>query len=284
MRPEAVREHEARLGRSVETVMEFLPYESWSAFERPTTQLEAWAGTPYDVVFTTPMIPSDGSTLAAGATGAYDAHWRTFAQTMIDGGRPNAIIRLGHEFNHTFYPWSASGGQEAVFADYFRHIVTVLRSVPGARFRITFNVLSGVGTADVVKAYPGDSYVDYIGLDIYDDVYNVTDFEQRWTRLRTQAYGIDWVTRFASEHDKPIAFDEWALVLSTDHAKRDPATDSGDDVVYIDRMLDLFEKESVAYACYFDVSTAYGSTNSRIMNGPYPNATALYHRRLRGDG
>jgi hypothetical protein len=286
MRLDYVHAHEQWLGRSVETVMEFLPYDSWASFEQPTTQLQAWAGSPYDVVFTTPMIPKTGATLAAGASGAYDEHWRTFARTMVAGGRPDAIIRLGHEMNHTWYPWSAANGHEADFAAYFRRIVTVLRSVPGTDFRFTWNVLSGVGTADVAAAYPGDAYVDNIGLDIYDDVYNVVDFEQRWARLRSQPYGIDWLASFAASHGKHMSFDEWGLITSTNSTARSPLTNSGDDVVYINRMIDFFESHDVAYASYFDVDTAFGATNSRISGSlsPYPNASAAYRSRVLATG
>jgi hypothetical protein len=280
LRPDFVRAHEDWLGRSVDTVLEFIPHDSWSTISRPTNQLRTWAELPYDVVFTTPMLPRDGSTLAAGAAGAYDAHWRTFAQTFLREGRPDARIRLGHEANHTYYPWTATGGKEAQFAAYYRRIVTVLRAVPGTRFRFTWNVLSNATGADAERMYPGDAYVDVISLDLYDGVPNVKDFEQRWQRLRTQRYGVDWLRTFARAHGKPMAFDEWALIKSNDHSRRDPRSDSGDNTVYINRMLDLFAAEHVAYACYFDVDTKYGNTNSRIMNGPYPNASAAYRSRL----
>jgi hypothetical protein len=274
--------HERWLGRPIQTVLEMIPTDGWKRIDDPRNQLKAWAGTAYDIVFTTPMLPRDGvSTLAAGADGAYDEHWRRFAKAMIDGGRPNARIRLGHEFNHTHYPWTAAGGKEASFAAYYRRIVTVMRAVPGARFRFTWNVLSGVKTADVERAYPGDAYVDVIGLDLYDGAGYIKDVNERWRKYHTQPYGLDWLVRFASAHKKPMAFDEWALIKSNDPARRDPKLDSGDDTVFINGMIDFFESHNVVYANYFDVNTQFGSTNSRIMDGPYPNASATYLARVR---
>jgi hypothetical protein len=279
MRADYVQAHEDWLGGRVATVLDFLPYETWADFERPTALLRAWAGGDHDLVLTTPMLPDDGSTLALGAAGAYDAHWRTFGATLVEGGRPDAVIRLGHELNHTAYPWTATGGREVVYAAYFRRIVTVLRTVPNAHLRFTWSVLANATGADAERAYPGDDVVDHIGLDLYDDVHGVPDPEARWQRLREEAYGLDWLEAFAGEHHKPMSFDEWGLVTSTDPAERDPATNSGDDVRFVERMFDLFEHEDVAYACYFDVNTAYGSTDSRLLDGPYPRAAEVYRRR-----
>jgi hypothetical protein len=279
--PEAVAAHEDWLGRDIPLVLEFVPYDRWWPIESPTNTIAQWVGTPYEILWTIPMLPSDGSTLAAGAAGQYDAKWQRFARTMIDNGLGSARVRLGHEFNHTWYPWTASGGREADYAAYYRRIVNVTRQA-GASFRFTWSVLSGVGTANVERAYPGDAYVDVIGLDLYDSVPNVTDFDARWARLRSQPYGVDWLIGFAGAHGKPMSFDEWALTKSIDPNRRDPASDSGDNTVYIDRMMDLFATERVAYACYFDVETNYGASNSRIMYGPYPNASSRYRARLNG--
>jgi len=280
MRPDYVAAHERWLGRRVDVVLEMIPQDSWSGIERPVRQLETWKGTPYEVVFTTPMIPRDGSTLARCGAGAYDEHWRRFAATFVDGQRPTALIRLGHEFNHTFYPWTASGGREREYAECFRRIVDVTRSVPGSKLRFVWNVLSGAETADVEAAYPGDDHVDVIGLDLYDGVQGVRDFHERWQIVRTQPYGLDWVKRFAAAHRKPISFDEWGLVKSTNAEARDPSGDSGDNTVFIHGMFDFFSSENVLYACYFDWRTRHGWTDSRILDGPYPNASAAYHRRV----
>jgi hypothetical protein len=283
LRPDLVAAHEQWLGgRRMQSVLEFIAYDSWYRVENPSNQIKAWAGTPYDVVFSTPMLPADGSsTLRLGAQGSYDAKWRSFAKVMMDNGRGNARVRLGSEFNHDYFPWTAAGGREADFAAYYRRIVTVTRNA-GAKFRFTWNVLARGQKANVEAAYPGDAYVDVISLDVYDDVYNVKDFNQRWYQLRTQKYGIDWLKSFATAQNKPMAFDEWGLSYSTDPSKVDPLTNSGDDTVFINKMLDFFSTERVAYGCYFDVRTAYGSRDCRIMNGPYPNASATYRSRLSG--
>ena len=61
-----------------------------------------------------------------GANGQYDTYFKQIAQGLKDNGLPNAIIRLGWEFNGSFYPWAA-GGKEAEFAAYWRRIVDTMR-------------------------------------------------------------------------------------------------------------------------------------------------------------
>jgi hypothetical protein len=43
-----------------------------------------------------------------------------------------------------------------------------MRAVPGAQFKFDFNPNCGFGQFPAEKAYPGDEYVDYIGVDVYD--------------------------------------------------------------------------------------------------------------------
>ena len=51
--------------------------------------------------------------------------------------RANAILRLGWEFNGTWYPWAVTDPTDAAdFAAYFRNIVTAMRLVPGHRVPI----------------------------------------------------------------------------------------------------------------------------------------------------
>ena len=86
------------------------------------------------MTFSIPMLPADGtSSLVAGAIGAYDTTFATIAKTMINAGFSTAIVRLGWEFNGNWQPWFAGANPKAFIA-YYRRIVRVMQSVPGARF------------------------------------------------------------------------------------------------------------------------------------------------------
>ncbi len=57
---------------------------------------------------------------------------------MVSKGCTDTTLRLGWEFNGTFFPWAA-GGKEASFAAYWREIVDT-----NARFRASRSFLTGV--------------------------------------------------------------------------------------------------------------------------------------------
>ena len=143
--------------------------------------LQPWEGTGYTLSLGVPMIPDSSSgtavgTLAEGATGAYNSY---FVTPGPDAGQPtvpsNAYLRLGWEFDGSWMPWSATTpGAEASYASYFQQIVTAMRSVPGAAFRFVWNPDAVAFTESgysVAAAYPGNAYVDVIGLDAYDQTW-----------------------------------------------------------------------------------------------------------------
>ena len=137
-RADLVGEYEAWVGRSVGYTVDFVGKSSsstapWAKIDDPSWWCRQWRGRSSQLVLSTAMLPNSSFTLAAGAQGAYDDHWRSFAQTLVREGCPSAIRRLGWEFNGKCYPWAA-GGKEATFAAYWRRIVEVIRTVPGQAF------------------------------------------------------------------------------------------------------------------------------------------------------
>ncbi len=82
-------------------------------------------------------------TLAAGATGAYDGEFATLARTLVRYDEGDAVLRLGWEFNGTWYPWSVTDAAGAAdYAAFFRAVVNTMRAVPGTAFRFVRNLTS----------------------------------------------------------------------------------------------------------------------------------------------
>ena len=266
--PDQVAQYEAWLGRPVPYALEFTGRGSnWDAIARPTWVANHWNGSGRTVVFSVAMLPSNNYTLAAGASGAYDEHWRGFAQTFVNAGRGDAIIRLGWEFNGKFYPWAA-GGKEDAFAAYWRRIVDVMRSVPGADFQYDWTPLAGNTNADVERAYPGDDYVDFIGLDAYDTTGVRSSPEARWADLRDRRYGLAWHRDFAAAHGKPMTFPEWGLSVRPDNLG------GGDNPHYIEQMHKWISSNNVAYAMYFEFSAK--DAEHRLMTNVLPSGSRTF--------
>ena len=235
----------------------------------------AYRGSGYTLALGVPIIPtSNGSpvgTLAQGASGAFNLYYITLAQTLVAGGEGNAYLRLGWEFDGSWMPWNATNpSAEASYAAYFQQIVTAMRAVPGAQFRFVWNPDAGAFTQSgysVAAAYPGNAFVDVIGLDDYDQSWAVPQTPANaWTS--TNLPSLTAAQQFASANGKPLAFSEWGVTIRTD------GHGLGDDPYYVNQMVAWMKNSAndVVYESYFDADT--GGVNSVITGGSFPSSLA----------
>ncbi|MGQ0433012.1 MAG: DUF4082 domain-containing protein [Microthrixaceae bacterium] len=281
-RADLVQEYEAWLGRPVGYTVDFIgrsPQASsspWADIDNPGWWCRRWSSRTSILSLSTAMLPNSNFSLAAGARGEYDAHWRSFGRTLVDQGCEATILRLGWEFNGKFYPWAA-GGKEAEFVAYWRRIVATLRTVPNQRFLFDWTPLAGNAGADVEAAYPGDAFVDIVGLDAYDiSTVSAANREARWNDQVTRRYGLAWHRDFARAHGKPMSFPEWGVMV-----RPNDDLGGGDNPFYISRMWEWIHSNAMLYASYFEVDAADGS--HRLMTGQFPASSARF-RDLVNDG
>ena len=161
----------------------------------------------------------------------------------------NAVIRLGHEMNGTWYH-DGLGNDPAQYGDwtaYWARIVTAMRSVPGARFLFDWNVNAGYRNIPLASYYPGDSVVDVIGVDVYDSGMpgNPRDPAVRWTRLDHEPGGLAQIVAFARQHGKPLSVPEWGVVNASGGGL-------GDDPAYVTGIAGVVKDNDVVYQAYFD--------------------------------
>jgi len=240
--------------------------------------LGAWANKGYQLVLGVPIIPtSNGSavgTLAQGATGAYDGYFTTLAHTLVSYGDANAILRLGWEFNGNWYTWAVDNGTEAAdYAAYFDHIVTAMRAV-SPQFKFVWNTSDATGSAaDIDAAYPGDAYVDYIGVDAYDEYCGSNPSSQgEWNNLLNGVGGLNWAASFAAAHGKSVAVPEWGLASGDNSG----CIGLGDDPNYVNQMASWLAANHAAFSSYFDFDAS--DANHSLEDGTFPNAVAAFHQ------
>ena len=269
--PNGVGQFAAWSGSEVHWALDFLASGTWSDIESPTWWADGWAGSPYRTVYSIPLLPGTGGTLAQGAAGAHDEHFAKLGRTLVAGGEADAILRLGWEFNGGWFRWSAQS-DPAAFVAYWRQIVDTMRAVPGQRFQFDWSPVLGHGAVAPDRAYPGDAYVDYIGLDAYDQDWfpDWSDPSQRWQSLLTQPYGLRWHRDFAAAHGKPMTFPEWGLMTRPD------GHGGGDNPYFLERMHDWIASNNVAYALYFEFDAPDGA--HRLMNGQFPRSAARFQQ------
>jgi hypothetical protein len=257
------------IGRQPQYAMAFLDDTSFQKMEDPSWFMSQFETSSYSMIWAVPILPTSGSySLATGASGAYNQYFATLAQRLVTGGQGSSIIRLAWEFNGSWFPWKADG-QAANFIAYWRQIVTAMRSVPGANFKFEWNPTSGDhGVGNLADYYPGNSYVDLIGLDVYDVAWGrYPGAAAEFTTIKTEPYGLDWLASFAAQQGKPMTLPEWGLGGgdSQDGAPvSDPGTQvsGGDDPTFINDMAAWIASHNVYEATLWDITASLVSRNS----------------------
>ena len=288
--PRAVSDFTSSLGAQPEYAMDFLDGTSWSTITGSSWPYSEWAGKDFTMIWGVDMLPNSYSpnsnaSVAGGschgltqeAAGDFNSDFATVAHNMVAAGFGRSVIRLGWEFNGGWFPWSA-GGCPSAFVGAFQQVVTAMRSVPGQSFTFEWNPTRGdLDVGDLANFYPGDSYVDYVGLDVYDVEWgSYPGMPSEFSDLETQSYGLDWLASFAAQHNKAMVFPEWGLGWGTCSASGQAVSASntqvcgGDDAQFVNLSAQWFATHNVAEATFWD----YGS--SSIDQGSNPNAaTAL---------
>lgn len=264
-----VARFERWLGRRVKMRLDFLPGASWKEIEGSSWQLRRWGTSNGSLVLTIPILPgpwdrsyNGGVSLRRCSSGAYDKHWDRLAHNLVTHRLGDSTLRVGHEFNGRWYAWRAAG-QEAAFAGCYRRVVRSMRAVRGSSFRFTWNPALGRLDADPLLAYPGDQYVDTIGIDVYDQSWHAGTYpiprsaspkealarrQRAWSRQMHGDFGLKFWSRFARTHKKPLSIPEWGLT------RRKDGHGGGDNPYFIQQMHRFLNDPTnrVAYSIYFE--------------------------------
>jgi Glycosyl hydrolase family 26 len=272
---DGVRQFSAWLGNGLDRALDYIDASTWSSIESPTWTTSQWEGSGYRMDLGVPMIPDSGGSLDVGARGGYNSSFVELAENLVANGQAGAIIRLGWEFNLSWFRWYA-GSNPGAYAAYFRQIVRAMRSVGGQHFAFEWNPSIGGGVA-LERAYPGDQYVDYIGLDVYDQSWipKWRNPKARWNNYKNQPYGLRWHRDFSARHDKPMTFPEWGLVDRFD------GHGGGDNPHFIAKMHTWIGANNVANHFYFESESAIG--DSELLGGGFPRSAARF-KQLFGRG
>ena len=247
------------------------------------------------VVYSIPIIPKDsGCTLAEGAAGKYNERYLPLARGLVSHGLGNSILRLGWEFNGNWYAWSVKSPEDARnYAEYWRQIVKTIRSVPGTQnLQFCWNGTITHAPFALEDAFPGNEYVDCVGVDVYDESWSGKSYpypanatpEQRlacqkeawsgWITPELPAYGIAAWAKVAAAHKKPLCIPEWGLERK--ELQKGVFNGGLDDPYFIEQMAHYINDPAngVYFASYFndDASTVLPAAGQSASQ--YPQAAA----------
>jgi Glycosyl hydrolase family 26 len=257
---EGLKQFEQWLGRPVDGVLGYTGNASWEDYDGSVGWAAGlWSAIDRRVFWSVPLI-ANGASLAQAGTGAYDEHYRKAAQTLAAYRPQDAqlYVRTGWEFNGNWFPWNAQG-KASDFVAAFRRFVTVFRSVSN-RFVFEWNVNVGDVGMDPETAYPGDDYVDIIGMDFYWQPSLPSNAQQAWAQIVDQKWGLAWHQNFAKAHNKPTSYSEWGIR-------------SNEAAYYIQQAKLWFESHPVLFHTYWNADNEYPG---KLSSGQYPNAGAAY--------
>lgn len=104
--------------------------------------------------------------------GGHDAYITSFADAVKAVKAP-IVLRFAHEMNGSWYPWSEgyNGNTTGQYAQAWRHVWTLFQQAGATNVIWDWapNVLRGASNTDLAELYPGDAYVDWVGMTAYDD-------------------------------------------------------------------------------------------------------------------
>jgi hypothetical protein len=142
--------------------------------------------------------------------GSKDAYLGAQAAAVKDYGGP-VFIRLDWEMNanSNWYPdWNLPNVTTAQFIAAWRHVYDVFQSAGATNAAFVWCPTLWNGPDDLSPAawYPGDAYVDWLGIDAYPQS-AVPSY------ILTGPGGLDDTAAFAVQHAKPLMVAEWAPAL-----------------------------------------------------------------------
>jgi beta-mannanase len=104
------------------------------------------------------------------AGGVYDGYLTSFGQQIAAYGHP-VMVTFAHEMNGPWYPWGLGGQDNVTPAQWvaaWDHIVTVVSgAAPGLVDWVWAPNADSHGAGSITPYWPGDQYVDTVGIDGY---------------------------------------------------------------------------------------------------------------------
>ncbi|MEU9384920.1 glycosyl hydrolase [Streptomyces sp. NPDC048279] len=134
------------------------------------------------------------------ADGSQDAYIKKYAASVRETNVPVAIS-FGHEMNGHWYPWGTKDTTPETFVKAWRHVHDVFEDVGATNVIWVWspNVVNPVPSVKLKPYWPGDAYVDWVGIVGYWTATGAHTFDTLYGPTRRQ------VSEFT---DKPVLISE----------------------------------------------------------------------------
>lgn len=158
------------------------------------------------VVTLEPYTSTGVASFAEIAAGKYDAYFKKEADAVRGLGM-TVMIRFAHEMNLLSSDWAAGklGNTAAGYVEAWRHIVTIFRTEGASNVKWVWAPNVDYGGRPFNQFYPGDEWVDYVGLDGYNWGTSSGGTWQTFSKIFASSYAT--ITQLSS---KPLIITETA--------------------------------------------------------------------------
>jgi len=171
---------------------------------------------------------TDASTIGLIASGSFDSYITNEADVMRNAGYP-IIIRFGPEMNGI---WAAWGNNNVTFVNAWQTMVNIFRQQNATNVKFFFcpDYVNTPSSRQFQYYYPGDSFVDYVGIDMYAiNGY----YENPYNQLNDQGSGS---SVYATYSNKPFMIGEFGTQETNDSAINTWLTSSLNDIQSMSRV------------------------------------------------
>ncbi|ANW19656.1 beta-mannanase [Streptomyces clavuligerus] len=151
-------------------------FVKWNEEYRPQAVDAAYEQTAVPLLTWEPWASKEAGTeqpeyaLARITEGRHDPYIRRFAEDIRVHGRP-LILRFAHEMNSTWFPWAEgrNGNRPGEYVRAWRHVHDVFTEAGADNvvWHWSPNILRTVEEVRLRPLYPGDQYVDLVGVTGY---------------------------------------------------------------------------------------------------------------------
>jgi hypothetical protein len=278
-------------GRPLAVAHVFPDRAAWDGIVTPAWPVDMFG--PFDgtLIMSLPPYPEGMGNDVDCAAGTYDGEWAKLGPFLVGRGRADTILRLSWGPNDNDHYWrvpsDASGAVAQAdvdaFIGCFRRIVDVVRaSDPEIRIDWSFNRIGAPAIADFdpYLTYPGDDYVDFVGIEVFD-MYPPATTDEEWDAICNAPTGLCTLAEFARAHDKQLGIAEWAVIGCGTDGQPDPVNVGGDSPFFVLKVVETFAAyaDVMAYEAYFEDNA---EVCSNINGGTDNVSAAAKYRELYG--
>ena len=145
--------------------------------------------------------------------GGYDQYITNFAR-LIKSFKSEVFLRFAHEMNGNWYPWAGSKIGVDKYISIYKHVKDIFdrEEVENVKwvFSINWEDVPPIKANRSLNYYPGDTYVDYVGIDGYN--WGNTQSWSRWVTFKELFYKV--YEEINHTVKKPILISEFSSASS----------------------------------------------------------------------